>query len=159
MNILRMGARIISKSSPILLIASGTALALTLPPVRRGLRTFAVKATKGALIVSDEVKNLTAKMRDKASDIVVEARETGECPCPAAAIKSLRSSAKVKGRRIAVATTAGVLSMQEKAKSVRDEFKDIVDEAKQLRGVNQSEPDDGKKTTVDDADSDIPRWT
>ncbi|QDR82384.1 hypothetical protein [Sporomusa termitida] len=141
MNFLRMGARILTRSAPALLLAGGAALVLTLPPVRRGLRMAAVQATKGALIVGDEVKNLTAKLRDKASDIVVEARERGGCPCPGAALTSLRSSAKVKGRQIAVATTAGVLSVQEKAKSVRDDFKDIVDEAKQRRGANQADPE------------------
>ncbi|MDF2569347.1 MAG: hypothetical protein K0R55_951, partial [Sporomusa sp.] len=115
MSILRMGSWIISRSSPAVLIASGAALALAVPAVRRGFRAALVTATKGALVISDEVKNLTEKVRVGASDIVEEARQTSCCPCPA--IKSLRSSAKVKGRRMAVATTAGVLSIQEKAKS------------------------------------------
>jgi hypothetical protein len=133
MNIFRIGARIISRSSPALLLAGGAVLALTLVPVRHGLRTVAVKATKGALIVGDGVKNLTAKLRAEATDIVAEARQTSQCSCSDDSLKSLRSCAKVKGRRMAVATTVGVLNMKEKAKSIRDGFTEIVEEAKELR--------------------------
>jgi len=131
MNILSMGARIISRSSPALLIAGGAALALSCLPIRRGLHTVAVKATKGALVVGDEVKNLTSKMRTGASGIVKEARRKSGCPCHACRIKSIGATAKIKGHHMAVAATAGLLSMKDKAKAVHDGLAGIVDEAKQ----------------------------
>lgn len=139
MNILRMGARILSRSSPLLLVASGAALALTFPPIRRGLRTAAVKATKGVLIVSDQIKDVTTKMRAGASDMAAEERQARKPSCPATMIRAFRASAKTKGRRMAVATTAGVLDMKEKAKDIRDEIKGIVEEAKQVRQANRSD--------------------
>ncbi|WP_371381351.1 hypothetical protein [Sporomusa aerivorans] len=133
MRILSMGAKILSRSSPVLLVGGGAAIVFALPAVRRGLRATLVAATRGALIITDKVHNLAEKIRDETSEIVEEARQADCCPCPAAKFKSLGASAKVKGRRMAVATTAGVLNVQDKAKSIRDEFQDIIHEAKRLK--------------------------
>ncbi|VBB05088.1 Hypothetical protein LUCI_0294 [Lucifera butyrica] len=135
MDILKIGSRILGGSSPSLLVATGAVLALTFPPVRRGLRAAAVVATKGVLAVSDRVTNLSTGIRQGASGIIDEARETG----PIDGVKSIRASAKTKGRRIAVATTAGALTLKKKATSIREGFKGIVNEAKEMHAARQAE--------------------
>jgi vacuolar-type H+-ATPase subunit H len=139
MNILHMGSRVISRSSPMLLAVTGTAMAFAFPPVRRGLRSAAVLATKGALIVSDGVKEAAARMRENAESIVQEAREMEDHDCPCTAVKSMGASVKNKSRRMAVSTTAGLLSMKDRAKSAREELKSIVNEAKERRAASFEE--------------------
>lgn len=135
MNLIRVGSRLLSRTSPMLLLATGAAAALSLPPVRRRLRSAAVTATKGALVVADRVKDIRGKMREKVENVA--AREGVEEHCSTAKVKenfnSFRNKLKARRRRIAVAATAGVLAVSDKAKSVREEFKEIIDEAKASR--------------------------
>jgi len=124
MNLLKFGANLFSKNSLLLLLAGGIALALLSD--RRSLRSGAVKVTKGALIAKDEVKNAAAKVSARASDFVEEARQVrGVSHCRGAA-------AREKGHRMAVATTAKILTLKEAAEA---EFKSIVDEAKRRRAI------------------------
>lgn len=139
MNILHIGSRMISRSSPMLLAATGAVMVLAFPPVRRGLRSAAVLATKGALIVSDGVKEAAAKMRENAESIVQEAREMEGSDCPCTAVKSMGASVKNKSRKMAVSTTAGLLSVKDRAKSAREELKSIVNEAKERRAASFEE--------------------
>ena len=132
MNILRIGARLLSRSSPALLLAGGAVLALTLTPVRQGLRLAAVQATKGALLVGEGVTSVTTKLKSEAAGIVAEARDSSQCDC-GRSLRSLGTCAKNKGRRMAVAATAGVLAMKEQAEALQDECKGIVAEAKERR--------------------------
>ena len=138
-NVLRMGSRIISGTSPVLLAATGAVIALTFPPVRRTIRSAAVLATKGVLIASDELRHATNRIRENAESIVQEARETGEIQCPSEAIRSMRTSAKATGRKMAVAATAGLLAMKERAKSSQENLRSIVDEAKNLRSSREDD--------------------
>lgn len=140
-NVLRMGSRMINGTSPVLLAATGAMLALTLPPVRRTIRSAAVLATKGVLIAGDEIKEITGRLRENAESIVQEARETGEIQCPSEAIHSMRTSAKAKGRKMAVAATASLLAMKERAKASQQDLRSIVDEAKDLRSTRAEAAD------------------
>lgn len=133
MNIFHIGSRMLSRSSPVLLAATGAAVVLAFPPVRRGLRSAAVLATKGALMVSDKVKDAAAKMRENAESIMQEAREKEDCNDPCPAVKAVGTSVKNKSRKMAVSTTAGLLALKEQAKSAREEWNSIVNEAKELR--------------------------
>ncbi len=124
MNFLKVGVNMFSKSSLLLLLAGG--IALVLLSDRRNLRSGAVKVTKGALIAKDEVKNAAAKVSARASDFVEEARQVrGISRCRGTA-------AREKGYRMAVATTAKILTLKEAAQA---EFKSIVDEAKRRRAI------------------------
>jgi len=106
MNYFHWGARMICKSSPALLLLGGAALACCSQPVRRGLHRMAVQATKGILIVNDEVKNLASKT------------------------SATRTCTKCHGRRLAVAAVGGVLTVKEKAGAVCNQFSTIVEEAR-----------------------------
>ncbi|SFM02737.1 hypothetical protein [Pelosinus propionicus] len=124
MNLLKFGAKMFSKNSFWLLLAGGAALALLSD--RRHLRSSAVKVTKKALIAKDEVRNAAAKVSAKASDFIEEARQKrGTSSCRGGATRE-------KGHRIAVATTAKILTFKEAAQA---EFKSIVDEAKRRRAI------------------------
>lgn len=114
MNFLNFGAKMISKTSPLLLVASGVAIALAFFPDRRDLRSAAVTATKGALAAKDKMKNVAEELR------------TGYCP----------KDTKAKGRRIAVTATKKVLTLKEKAQT---EFQSIVEEAKEQRAARYTE--------------------
>ena len=61
MRILSMGAKILSRSSPVLLVGGGAAIVFALPAVRLGLRATLVAATRGALIITDKVHYLAEK--------------------------------------------------------------------------------------------------
>ncbi len=135
MNIMRL----LSRTSPSAFLVTGAVLALSFPPVRRGLRSVAVLATRGILSVTDQMKNHHEKLKARMDDIVTEARQPGECPVEAATekIDTLRRTVKGHGRRLAVATAAGVLSVADKAKPLRDDLRSIVDEAKNNLSVKQ----------------------
>lgn len=149
-NVLRMGSRMINGTSPVLLAATGAMLALTLPPVRRTIRSAAVLATKGVLIASDEIKEMTGRLRENAESIVQEARETGEIQCPSEAIHSMRTSAKAKGRKMAVAATASLLAMKERAKASQQNLRSIVDEAKDLRSTRAEAADTPEESEMEE---------
>jgi hypothetical protein len=135
MNFLKLGARIISKGSFLLLVAGGIAIALASLSDRRRLRSDAVKVTKGALITKEQVKNAAAKMAAEASDIVKQARQAGTNSCSGtSAAKSFQATSKEKGHHIAVATTAKILTLKEKAQA---EFKSIINEAKERRAIRK----------------------
>lgn len=139
MNILHMGSRMISRSSPILLAATGAVMVLAFPPVRRGLRSAAVLATKGVLMVSDGVKEAAGKVKKNATSILQEAREMQADDCPCTTVKTMGASVKNKSRKMAVSTTAGLLSMKDRAKSAREGLESIIIEAKERRAASLEE--------------------
>jgi hypothetical protein len=132
MNFFSLGSKMFSKTSSLLLIVSGVAIALAFFSDRRRLRSGAVKVTKGALIAKDEVKNVAGKMSSKASGIVKEAYQNRRNSSSNRAANSFQASLKDKGHRMAVATTASALTLKEKAQA---EFKSIVAEAKERRAT------------------------
>jgi hypothetical protein len=101
-------------------------------------------ATRGILSVTDEMKNHHEKIKGRMDDIVTEARQPCECPVGAAneKIDTLRRTVRGHGRRLAVATAAGVLSVADKAKPLRDDLRSIVDEAKRNLSLKQAIAED-----------------
>lgn len=128
MNILRLMGRV----SPAILYLTGAAVVISLPPVRRMLRSAAVMTAKGVLAVAGGVKVGQEMVSEKVNDIVEEAKQTDACPEARVAekIDRLRHKMRHHGRRLAVATAAGALSVAGTAKPIVDEFHDIVKEAK-----------------------------
>lgn len=70
---MRMGARVLERISPLGLIIGGASLALSIPPLRKGLRKVAVMAVGGVMMVADQVQSLMARGREEAKDIIAEA--------------------------------------------------------------------------------------
>lgn len=156
MNIMRLGSRFIESSSPVALIATGAAIAVAFPPVRKGLRSVAVLTTRGALALADSVRGLGNQIKESTADIVSEAREIDNAPQEAIAdtMDCLKHTAKKQGRRVAVATAAGALALSDKAKSLRKKFNDVVDEARADLAVESYENNDATSyiDAVDDVD-------
>lgn len=75
MNIFRIGSRIISHTSPVAFAATGVALALSIPRVRKGLRTVAAVALAGVLGVADSLRNPSSAERSE-MNIVTKPQET-----------------------------------------------------------------------------------
>lgn len=147
MNILRFGSHLLRRSSPVGIILGGTALALTIPPIRQGLRSLAVAATRGVLSITDEAKKVTSASRESMEDIISEAKNPDTC-CPSCSdFTESVADLKAGPRRLAVAATMGVLSVSDKAKSLykdaSQQVKDIVDEAK-----NSKESSDRPETEM-----------
>ncbi|MBU2700083.1 gas vesicle protein [Sporomusaceae bacterium BoRhaA] len=179
MNIMRLGSRIFESSPPVALVATGAAIAIAFPPFRRGLRTAAVLTTRGALALTDGVKQLGNQIKDSTADIVAEARNFDNTPQEtfSETIDCVKDTAKKHGRRVAVATAAGALTLSDKVKSLRKDFKEVVEEAKTGLAdnmnennaeihVTESQPDDVPEvsgessqeiTDTDSEDEDIPR--
>jgi hypothetical protein len=136
MNIIRL----LSKTSPTALLITGAALTLSFPPIRHGLRSAAVLAARGILSITDEMKNHSGKLKEGMNNIVAEARQPIACPVEGAAdkIDTLRRKVRTHGRRLAVATAAGVLSVADKAKPLRDDLRSIVGEAKRNLSLKQT---------------------
>lgn len=139
MNMLRFGTNIFERSSPVGLIVGGLAVALAIPPVRRGLRALAVTAAGGIITVGEEAKRLAVRTRTNLHDLAEEAQSKDDCPsCDdfSEALQEVRSAP----RQLAVKATAGVLAVSDKAKSLLDEaaeqFRTIAEEARQKRGLN-----------------------
>lgn len=163
MNILRFGSHLLSRASPVGIILGGTALALTVPPLRRGLRTVAVVATRGVLSIADEAKRVTAVSRENMESIINEAKDPDTC-CPSCAdFTESVTDLKTGPHRLAVAATMGALTVSDKAKSLykdaSQKMKNIVDEAKNNNlSPDPSETDIEEDTIKETAstDNDIP---
>jgi hypothetical protein len=151
MNILRFGSHLLRRSSPFGIILGGAVLALAIPPVRQGFRTVAVAATRGILSITDEAKKITSTSRENMRDIISEAKDSENC-CPScSSFTEGLADLKTKPRRLAVATTMGVLSVSDKAKSLykdaSKQFKSIVDEAKITKTFSDHPENEIKEST------------
>ena len=135
MNIIRLGTRFLNNSSPLTLLAAGAAIAVAFPPVRRGFRAVAVMTARGALAVADSVKDLGGKLKESTADIVAEARDYSGSPQDTLSetIDCIKDTVRHQGRRVAVATTAGALTLSDRARKIRRNFKDVVEEARTSR--------------------------
>lgn len=148
MQFLRMGSRILGRTSPWGFIAAGAAIALALPPVRKGLRCAAVATTRGVLGIMDQAIEFTSNIREQAEDIMAEAR-SGETCNMAKDWEEAFETTKTYPRDLAIgAATAGLAVSEhvgEHAKIVKEHVQGIVDEAKMRRAritspVNNIEP-------------------
>jgi len=129
MNILRYGSHLLTESSPVGIIVGATALVLTVPPIRKGLRALAVVATRGVLSISDEAKRFTAESRENMEDILREAKDGETCCSSCSDFKESMVDLKTQPRRLAVAATMGVLTASDKAKTL---YKDA---SKHMKGI------------------------
>lgn len=128
MNILRWGANMIENTTPTGLIIAGAVLAVASPPVRRGLRSAAVMATRGVLMAAGTVQGAMASMRGNMREVMDEARQPMESDFdePVRERSGMLRSARKRGRRLAVGAAAGAVA-------VRDELRSIVEEARQRK--------------------------
>lgn len=154
MNIMRLGSRIVESGSPVAILATGAAIAVAFPPVRRSLRAAAVLTTRGTLALVDNVKQLGDKIKESTADIVSEAREFDNTPQETISetVDCLKDTAKRHGRRVAVATAAGALALSDKAKSLRKDFNEVVEEAKSSIADNMNENNDEVPVNESQAD-------
>jgi hypothetical protein len=164
MNILRFGTQLLRRSSPFGIILGGAVLALAIPPVRKGFRTVAVAATRGILSITDEAKKITSTSHENMRDIISEAKDPESC-CPScSSFTEGLADLKTKPRRLAVATTMGVLSVSDKAKSLykdaSKQVKSIVDEAKIAKTISDHSENENKESTnnhLSSDDTELPR--
>lgn len=141
MNVMRWGASMIQRTSPAGLILLGAGLALTLPPVRRGLRSSAVAAIRGVMTVSESVQETLSGMREGMENIVSEARGSDgldDQPC------TFLEAARTHGRRAAVAVAGGAMA-------ARDEWKSIISEARDARAGDEDIHDEIRVLIEEDA--------
>lgn len=113
--LMQMGSRLLQRMSPVGLILAGSALVLTMPPVRRGIRAGAVLATRGVLMAVDAIRHTGSVIREEVADITAEARET-DCPMCSSALEKPH-------RHLARATSQGLLTVSDKAKALSDKVK------------------------------------
>jgi hypothetical protein len=129
MNVLRWGVNIMENTSPIGLVLAGTVLAMASPPVRKGVRSAAVMATRGLLTAAGAVQTTIAAFRENMKDVVAEAQTPADFSSGTAPDScTLAKAAKSHGRRLAVTAAAGALA-------VRDGLHGIVEEAKSGQAV------------------------
>lgn len=137
MNVMRWGASMLQRTSPAGLILLGAGLALAMPPVRRGLRSTAVAAIRGAMTVSESIQETFSGLREGMDDIMTEARGgdgADDQPC------TFLEAARTHGRRAAVAVAGGAMA-------ARDEWKSIISEARYAREEDEHE---GIRALVDE---------
>jgi hypothetical protein len=150
MNVFRMGSRMLQRTSPWGLIAAGVALAVTLPPVRKGLRCAAIVTTRGILTVADQAREFAANLQEQAEDIVAEARYGDECDMQER-WDDVLDTARDYHRDLAVsAATAGLAvsehvgehtnAVKKHARAVKVHVQGIVEEAKTRRGSRITSP-------------------
>jgi hypothetical protein len=148
MNVLRWGANMLENTTPVGLILAGAVLAMASPPVRRGVRSAAVMATRGVLMAAGAVQTTVAAVREDLEDVVAEAQTPADPASDAAESDcTMVKAARNHGRRLAVTAAAGALA-------VRDGLQGIVEEARSgqqmmvedyvppsVEGPGQLEPD------------------
>jgi hypothetical protein len=143
MQIFRMGSRLLQRTSPWTLLAAGAALAITLPPVRKGLRCAAVVTARGLLTVADSARELTADLREKLEDIAAEARSEEACKLTDD-WEDTFETAKTYPRNLAVSAAAAGLAVSEHvgehAKIAKEHMQGIMTEAKTRRKSRITSP-------------------
>jgi hypothetical protein len=115
MNILRVGSRIISRSNPVLLVATGAAIALSLPPVRKGLWSAAIFATRSLIKAKEELQSLGSRLQEEAEKLVAEARyncDSSRSDCEM--IDSMSDSARENGRELVETAVTDSLAVNDK---------------------------------------------
>lgn len=151
MNIFRVGSRIISHTSPAAFVATGAALALSIPLVRRGLRSVAVLAVAGVLGITDSLRNPAPAVK---SDIKDDDAETQATKCShrkttADKINNLHQSTKLHTRQTAGATVSDALAAAVEAENSHGKFHDIMQEAKENQAshtkTNSGKPPDKER--------------
>lgn len=152
MNVFTFGSRLLRRTSPIGVILGSAALVLAFPPVRQGLRTAAVAATRGLFSITDEAKRITSSSRENMQSIIEEAQNEDTC-CPSCSdFAENVAGIKKQPRRLAVAATMGVLSVSDKAKSLyqdaSNQLRNIVEEAK-VNQASSDDPETSAEKTVD----------
>lgn len=128
MNVLRWGSNMIENTTPAGFIIAGAVLAMASPPVRKGLRSAAVMATRGVLMAAGTVQSAMTSMRENVEDFIAEAKEPLDtAPTDAGQVRGgMIRSARRRGRRLAVGAAAGAFA-------VRNELRSIVEDARQHR--------------------------
>lgn len=138
MNILRWGSGLLERTTPAGLMIAGATLALTLPSVRRGLRSAAVLAARGVLSITDEAMSMKDRMAEDTEDL---AGESGQKASLKDNWENFKSDVRTQGRRAAVTAAMGALTVSDRAKSFyRDasgHIQGIVEEARS----GKSQPD------------------
>lgn len=117
--LMQIGSRFLQRMSPVGLLLAGTVLALSIPPVRKGIRSAAVMTTRSILMAAGAVQHTGSAIREEVMDIVAEAKET-ECPMCATLAK--------RQRRLAHATSQGLQNVSAKTKELSDKLKRFADE-------------------------------
>jgi hypothetical protein len=140
-NFIRWGSRVLTRSSPTMLIATGAALALALPPVRKGLRSAAILTTRGFLSITDQIHHIGATMKEELEDFVAEARESTTQPTDTLSeqFKRFKHGTKSQFRRIAVTVTGGALAVSDQAQSLQNKFEEVVDAPQEEQLYNDME--------------------
>ncbi|SMC99712.1 hypothetical protein [Sporomusa malonica] len=135
MNVLRWGSQMLARTTPTGLILTGATLAIALPIVRRGLRSTALLATKGVLAITDQTKGVIARFKEDAEDFMAEARTTQQNTASEIAeeLDQVRHHARRHRRRLMAATATGVVAISDKAKELKHELRDAIDEVKSKR--------------------------
>lgn len=127
MDVLRLGSRMLSRTTPAGLILAGSVLALSMPRVRHRVRSTTALALRGLLSLVEE--NGVPVMAAADGDHSSSERERRQ---------EFRDRSKGSARRVAVGAASGMISASDKAKELYEdmthEIRGIIDEAKSSRG-------------------------
>jgi methyl-accepting chemotaxis protein len=136
MQVLRIGSRLLERTSPLGLLAAGAVLAVSLPPVRKGLRCAAVVTTRGVLGALDYAQELAANVREQAEDLVAEARSGESCDVTEGWEEAFETAKNYPRDLVVSAASAGLAvseRVNEHAKAVKEHVSGVVEEAKSRR--------------------------
>ncbi|EGO63684.1 hypothetical protein [Acetonema longum] len=127
MDVVRLGSRMLSRTTPAGLILAGSVLALSMPQVRHRVKATTALALRGLLSLVEE--NGAPVMSYADGDHPSGRRECWQ---------EFRDRSKGSARRAAVGAASGMISASDKAKELYEdmthEIRGIIDEAKSSHG-------------------------
>lgn len=119
MNVFRLGAKLIGHTSPVMLIATGAVLALSLPLIWRRLHAVIVPATATSSGAAGGAKHMDSTTENR----LAKTQEADKL-----------------SRRTALAATSGALSVAGQAENLRSKIRDTLPEA---TGSQSPQPETG----------------
>lgn len=133
--------------SPAVFLLAGTAVLLSLPPVRRAVFLSARLVMQSVLQMAHEYEHNKNQLKEKIrhNHGRVELLEEFSPEFPDEKLERFGRKIKTHGRKVAVLTAAGALSIVDRTKPFVDEIQNIIREAKMKNDAAKAEGQDSEE--------------
>lgn len=139
--------RMSNEVSPAVFLLAGAAALLSLPPVRRAVLSSARMVMRSVLQMAHDYEHNKNQVKEKTRQVIgrVELPDEFSPEFPDEKLERFGRRIKTHGRKVAVLTAAGALSIVDRTKPFVDEIQNIIREAKMKNNADKAEGQDSEE--------------